>query len=317
MTGPAHNRGPGRISRRRLLTWGAGGALAVAAGAGGLELVSHGVLPGAALLDRLDGACDVPAPPMSFAPAGPAITSSFYSAARGRQVGYTVAYPPGRRPGDRLPLVLVLHGFNGSHAHALAGLSLPKAAALRPVFPAALVAADGGNGYWHAHQGDDPMAMLVDELLPRCRALGLGEPPRTLAALGTSMGGYGALLLAERHPDLLCAVAAISPAVWTSYPQARAANASAFTSAADFAANDLLTHADRLRGLPVRIAAGDQDPFAPGVRALAAALPPGAVVEFSRGCHTGPFFFAQESPSLLFLRSHLVPGSPAGPRQDG
>jgi len=56
--------------------------------------------------------------------------------------------------------------------------------------------------------------------------------------MGTSMGGYGALLLAERYPRLFAAVAAVSPAVWTSYPQARQARQGAFASAAAFVAQE-------------------------------------------------------------------------------
>jgi hypothetical protein len=36
-------------------------------------------------------------------------------------------------------------------------------------------------------------------------------------------------------------------------------------------------------------------------------LPRSATVEFSQGCHTGPFFTAQEPPSLEFLGAHLNP----------
>ena len=56
--------GPGRQtrSRRTVLKAGLGGLLGVAAaGAVGVELVNHGVLPGKATLDRIDGACVVPA----------------------------------------------------------------------------------------------------------------------------------------------------------------------------------------------------------------------------------------------------------------
>jgi S-formylglutathione hydrolase FrmB len=63
--------------------------------------------------------------------------------------------------------------------------------------------------------------MLVNELIPMCRRRGLTGP---LAATGISMGGYGALLLAELHPQLVRVVSAISPAIWTTYAQARAAN---------------------------------------------------------------------------------------------
>jgi enterochelin esterase-like enzyme len=225
-------------------------------------------------------------------------------------VGYTIAYPPGHRPGDELPLVVMLHGFGANHADALAGMSPAQALALRPggrpLAPVAMVTVDGGNGYWNPHPGDDPMAMVTGELIPRCRRLGLGRAPHPAAAMGISMGGYGALLLAERYPRLFAAAAAISPAIWTSYPQARAANPGAYASAAAFAANDAVTHAAALGRRPVRVASGYSDPFHPGVQALARSLPAGAVVEFGAGCHDGSFFAAQQPPSLAFLAAHLA-----------
>ena len=124
--------------------------------------------------------------------------------------------------------------------------------------------------------------------------------------MGISMGGYGAILFAERFPQLFSAVAAISPAIWTTYAEARGANPGAYASARAFAADDVVTHAHALTGIPVRVAAGVSDPFHPGVEALARALPADAVVEFSHGCHTGPFFLAQEPPSLEFLSDHLA-----------
>jgi enterochelin esterase-like enzyme len=303
--------GPGsRWPRRRVLTLGlAPVAVLACAAIGGTELVSRGVLPGRTLLEELDGACSVPAPPLAFAPPGPSVDGMFYSAARRRAVGYTIVYPPGHRPGDDLPLVVVLHAYGGNHAHALAGMSPAQAVALkpggRPLAPMAMVTVDGGAGYWNPHPGDDPMAMVTGELIPRCQRLGLGRPPRRIAVMGTSMGGYGALLLAEKYPRLFAAVAAVSPAVWTSYPQARQANPGAFASAAAFAADDVITHAAALGRRPVRVASGYDDPFYPGVRALARVLPAGAVAAFGPGCHDGSFFTAQEPPSLAFLAGHL------------
>jgi len=297
-------------TRRRVLTHALAPA-AVLAGAGvvGAELVSRGALPGRGVLDRLDGACSVAVPPLTYAPPGPSFSGTFYSAARRQRVGYTIAYPPGRRPGDELPLVVMLHGYGGTHADALAGMSPAQAVALRaggrPLAPTALVAVDGG-GYWNPHPGDNPMAMVIDELIPRCRRLGLGRPPRRIGTLGISMGGYGALLFAEKYPRLIAAVAAISPAIWTSYAQARQANPGAYASPAAFAAGDAVTHAAALGRRPVRIASGYGDPFHPGVQALARALPAGAVVDFGPGCHDDSFFAAQEPPSLAFLAAHLV-----------
>jgi enterochelin esterase-like enzyme len=290
-------------------------ALFAATGAAGAELVSRGVLPGRTVLDKLDGACSAPAPAVPRGTPGPSLSGTFRSAARRRPVGYTIAYPPGHHPGDELPLVVMLHGYGGNHADALAGMSPAQALALRPggrpLPPVAMVTVDGGNGYWNPHPGDDPMAMVTGELIPRCQRLGLGagpaagRAPRRIAVMGISMGGYGALLLAEKYPRLFAAVAAISPAIWTSYPQARSANPGAYASAAAFAAADAVTHAAALRGRPVRVASGYADPFLPGVKALARELPAGAVVSFGPGCHDGSFFAAQQPPSLAFLAACL------------
>lgn len=43
------------------------------------------------------------------------------------------------------------------------------------------------------------------------------------------MGGYVALLFAEKYQALIATVAAVSPAIWTSYDQARAVNPQAYS----------------------------------------------------------------------------------------
>jgi pimeloyl-ACP methyl ester carboxylesterase len=282
----------------------------VVAGVTGFELVSHGVLPGQQRLDELDGACSVDVPELSYSTQGPSTSGTFFSSARNRTVGYTIAWPPGHGRGTLLPLVVMLHGFGGNHTDALAGMSPAQAVALhvdgRRLPAMALVTVDGGDGYWNPHRGDDPMTMVIDELIPMCQGLGLGRAPLKVGTMGISMGGYGALLLAERYPHLIEAAAAISPAIWTSYPEAQRADPRAYASAADFAANDAVRLAPALRGTPVRVASGDDDPFRPGVEALVRALPATAVVEVSKGCHTGPFFLSQEPASLSFLGRYLT-----------
>ncbi|HEY1668047.1 MAG TPA: alpha/beta hydrolase-fold protein [Trebonia sp.] len=310
--GDAGSAGGRQAPRRRFLRYALGGVVAAAAaGATGFELVSRGVLPGKSELDQFDGACSVPAVSLAgYAPTGPQHSGSFYSAVRRASVGYTIAYPPGHRPGDRLPLVIALHGFGGNHTDALSGLSPAQAVALKPggvpLPPMALVTVDGGGGYWNPHPGDNPQAMLVDELIPLCQRAGLGAGTREIGVLGISMGGYGAILLAEKYPHLVGAVAAISPAIWTSYAEAKSANAGAYASAADFAQDDAVTHAAALAKTPVRVAAGSGDPFYPGVQALAHALPKSAEVYFGGGCHTDSFFSSQEPASLAFLARHLA-----------
>ena len=301
---------PPRWTRRKILTLGLGSAAAlVVAGASGVEFVSYGVLPGKQELDQLDGACSVASPPFRYSGVGHSESGSFSSQARRRTVGYTIAWPPGVAPGTPLPLIVMLHGYGGNHTNALSGLRPWEAVALvvdgRPLPPMAMVTVDGGGGYWNPHPDDDPMAMVISELIPMCQRMNLGRTPQKIGAMGISMGGYGALLLAEKYPDLIRAVAAISPAIWTSYDEARTANPGAYATAADFVASNAVTHAGALTGTPVRVASGNDDPFHPGVVALSQSLPSSASVVLSAGCHTGSFFNAQEPPSLQFLGKHL------------
>jgi pimeloyl-ACP methyl ester carboxylesterase len=295
------------MSRRSALRLGAGGlGLLVSGAAGGYELIERGALPGKTLLANIDGACDVPEPQVSYGEPGPLLNGSFYSRARGTTVGYEIAYPPGHGPGSRgLPLIVALHGYDANHATAIANVAHLLALETRdggPLRPMAIVTADGGNLSWHRHGNDDPMAMLVDELIPMCQRRGLDGP---LAATGVSMGGYGALLLAERHPALVRVVSAISPAIWTTYAQARAANPDAFTSSADFAANDVITHAGHLREIPVRIAGGSSDPFHQGQLLLLQTRDASTASYFGPGCHDQTFFASQEPRSLEFIAAHL------------
>jgi enterochelin esterase-like enzyme len=296
------------VDRRRFLVGGLGGLIVIAGG--GYELVEQGVLPGKNRLDQLLGACSVSGPELTFTAEGPTLDGRFHSNARGREVGYRIAYPPGHTSGSELPLVVSLHAFGGNHTSGLGDITLARALAAshagRPVKPMAIVAVDGGALYWNPHPRDNPMAMIVEEVIPLCQRLGLGRSQGGIATIGISMGGYGALLLGEKHPQLVSAVAAISPAVWTTYSQARAANVGAFASAADFASDDLITHASALAQMPVRIASGNSDPFHPGVVALAAKLPESAIVDFTAGCHDDSFFGSQQHQALSFLGEHLT-----------
>ncbi len=297
-----------RISRRSFVFGGTGLAMMAAAGAG-YGLVESGALPGKAELDRLTGGCEASGSSVSDAAPGPTVSGEFFSRAGNTTVGWTISYPPGHDTRSRLPLALALHGLGGSHVDPLGPIPPSRLLAARVngrrVPPYAIAAADGGPDYWHAHPGDDPMAMLTEEFLPMCRARGLGVGPHGLGVAGTSMGGYGALLFAEQRSDV-AAVAAISPAVWTSYDEARSVNVTAFTSAADFAAHDVIAHAGRLRGTAVRIASGYDDPLHPGAVALARVLPAGATIVFASGCHDGAFFGAQSMPSALWLGQRLT-----------
>jgi enterochelin esterase-like enzyme len=281
-----------RYDRRKFL----GGVAAVAAVVTGC---------GAASPDRSgDGATKSTADGRSL----PRVESgSFQSKARGRSVEWSISYPPNLRSHIGLPLVLALHPFMGSHAYPMGGIPPVRLLIMRPggaaIPPVAVAAVDGGNGYWHRHPGDDPMAMLLREFLPMCRKRGLGKG-RRIGVIGTSMGGYGALLLAEEHPELVGAVGVVSPAIWLSYEDSQLANLTAFTSATDFDRHDVVRLAPRISRTPLWVASGDEDPFHPGVEALAEALPR-AHVSYPPGTHDDTFFKAHAAHALQFTALRL------------
>jgi len=273
-----------RLSRRALLVRG-GGAAAMLAGAG--LLVDALAFPGRGIAGGGGVRCGDLAPLPDIVP-GKIERGAFHSAARGCEVGLALVYPPGARPGAPLPLCLYLHGRGGSHRNvADQPMGLPwfladRVAAGAP--PMALLAVDGGNLWWHRRaSGDDTARMLVDEVLPLAARRGLQT--ERIGLLGTSMGGYGAILLADRlGPERVAGVGGLSPALYRRYGDAMAG---AFDSAADFAAHDVFAGRARLQGIPVRLdcGTGDRYGFASSCRAFLDGAPVGVTGTTTPGCH--------------------------------
>ncbi len=320
-----------RPSRRALLIGGLGLA-AVACGAAGYELVQDGTLPGKYKLAEMTGACELPPGPLG-GPLPSRHQVSFHSAYRRRDVQMVTLIPAAAATPAGLGVVIALHGSGGSPA-TLAP-TMARAMSRARVTRFAVICVDGGETYWHQRaDGDDPAGMIVHEVLPRAAAAGLRT--RRIGLAGLSMGGYGALLLAEQftaeqprtlqlgHHEYLsaagepgggpavAAVAALSPAVFATYPDARAANAAAFDSAADFARNDVVSALALLRHVPAYIACGTDDPFQPEVtlvRSRLAALThhpvPGGIMP---GCHDSSFWERHWPAALEFAGAHLSGG---------
>ncbi|MFI5955558.1 alpha/beta hydrolase [Cryptosporangium sp. NPDC051539] len=291
------------VSRRAVLGGGVAGLGLVAAG--GVGLVGAGVLPGQHQLRRALGACDVYAPAPRSA-AGAVVRGAFRSTHRRTTVNYRIAYPPGARDTDSLPVCLVLHGFRGDEGVLGGGIALPGYLAdvvANGVPPFVLAAADGGLGYWHPRAtGDDSLGMLADEFLPLLAGRGLqtGAGQR-IGVLGYSMGGYGALLFTQTYPTRVAACAAGSPAVWLSYDEARKASPKAFDSAADWSRYDVRARGPALAGIPVRVDYGRDDSFAPNMPALKDALPAATEVHEGDGCHDSTFWRSVAPDALAFL----------------
>jgi hypothetical protein len=293
------------LSRRAFLAAG----VAVAAGGTAFGLVDRGVLPGGTAIDYALGRCDVGGWPRDVPPVHRR-DAVLRSRARGRDVPYTVVRPS-NASGD-LPLVLVLHG-RGSSASAFydalhLGAFLTSSIAGGGT-PFALACAEGGDRYWHPRaDGDDPLRMLTDELLPALRAERITTDP--MGVLGWSMGGYGALLWARLAgegalPDgvRLTAAVAESPALFRSYA---AATRGAFDSPEDFARwGDLLARPGVPDSVALRVDCGDSDPFAAVTRAYRANVPH-AEGGFTRGCHTDGYWRGRAGAQIAFLGGHLA-----------
>ncbi|MFB9323830.1 alpha/beta hydrolase [Cryptosporangium minutisporangium] len=291
------------MSRRTVLGGGVAGLGLLAVS--GVSLVGAGVLPGEFQLRRALGACDVYAPEPRSA-AGDVVRGEFRSAHRRATVRYRIAYPPGARDDEPLPVCLVLHGHGGDEDVLGDELSLPRylADVVRAgVPPFVLAAADGGPRFWHPRaDGDDPLGMLVDEFLPLLAGRGLqtGAGQR-IGLLGYSMGGYGALLFAELHAPRVAACAVAGPAIWRDYTAARKSMAQAFDSAADWSRYDVLANGAALTGMPVRVDYGTDDSFTSNMSALKAALPDEAQVRVSPGCHDATFWRSVAPGALTFI----------------
>jgi S-formylglutathione hydrolase FrmB len=236
-------------------------------------------------------------------PAATYQSGSFVSAARG---GVSTNWAIARPPGQTAPLrpVIALHGKGSDAATVMAGgveqgLAEAVAAGLPPF---AVVAVDGGGGYWHKRaSGDDAGAMVLEELLPMLADQGLDAS--RVGFIGWSMGGYGALLLGSRlGPARTAAICAVSPALWTS-PGAAAPGA--FDSAADYAANSVWG-LPALGAIPLRIDCGNGDPFAAATRGFIAQLPSPPAGGFSPGGHDGEFWSAQLPAEISWLAPILV-----------
>lgn len=130
------------------------------------------------------------------------------SAALGRQATCTVILPEHGGSGP-WPVLYLLHGQSDDHRAWLENTTLVHELARLPT-PLAVVLPDGAISYWaDVHPLMRYESYLLDDLDALVhRLFPLSEGP--VAIGGLSMGGYGALRLALRHPHRFASVTAHS-----------------------------------------------------------------------------------------------------------
>lgn len=276
-----------RVSRRGMLLGSLGVGLAAFAGCGTRSGSNPGELTAPdALADRLS---PTSSPPTT---ADSVLVDRVYSPARGTSVDLIVMRPAG--VSGRLPACLALHG-RGSGARAFLDLGIPRMlteAVRANVPPFAVVAVDGGDSYWVGRQaGDDPQRMLREDVPTWLSSRGLVDRP--FATFGISMGAYGALNLA-RMPGI-SAVGAISPALFTSWSDAKAR--AAFVDQARWEATEPLRHLDSLSFVPLGVWCGTADPFLRAAKRLVNGAQPAVSVIDSGGHDDG--YWRRVLPDVL------------------
>ena len=134
---------------------------------------------------------------------------------------YAVYTPPNWQKGEKLPLVLFLHGGGSTHesferygAHTyldqeISGGRIPRAIVLIP---------RGGFSMWE-NWDYGPIAYrdwIVDELMPEVRKnYTTLDCPEHCHVIGTSMGGFGALRMAQLEGDKFSSVSTISGLIFS------------------------------------------------------------------------------------------------------
>jgi putative esterase len=290
-----------------------GGAALLGAGAAGVTGVEAGLLPGRFRLDgavdRALGRGDVDLRP----PAGAAADvryRRFGSARRRASVEWALLTPPGA-PARGLPVVLALHGRGQTARGALRVVAMPQFLGAHVTGggrPYAVAFVDGGSdAYWHPRaSGEDPLGMVVHELLPRLADLGLRTD--RIGALGWSMGGYGALSMARESARgrlgavrVTCAAAA-SPALFGG-PTATAPGS--FDGPDDWRRWGDLVSSPEVPGDAVNVSCGTSDPFAGQTRRYRAAVHPEPAGGLGPGRHTGGYWRTLLPAQLAWFDRHL------------
>ncbi len=197
------------------------------------------------------------------------------------------AVPAGFGDGAGLPVVVVLHGSSASAA-ALRDVGLGRfvtRAVELGAPPFVLVGTDDGPAGWVPADGQDPPAMLLEELPGWLTERGWDA--RRPGLWGWSRGGYGALRLLGDRPDAAAALALFSPAL----------------DPADALLDAGSTTLGSLATLPWALWCGADDPFADGAAALAAAAPaaPDPSVLTEPGGHTRAYWNDHTLAMLAWL----------------
>ena len=135
-------------------------------------------------------------------------------------VEYAVLLPDGySQDGERLPLVLMLHGAGGDREQLARFESQIREMWSAGELPDLVVATPSvatGSIYLDSYDGKDSWeTFIMNEFLPHLRTeYRVSRDRRTTMVTGISMGGFGSFRLGFKYPETFGAVAAMEPGAW-------------------------------------------------------------------------------------------------------
>ncbi|MBS1577122.1 MAG: esterase family protein [Bacteroidetes bacterium] len=160
-------------------------------------------------------------------------TQTIQSKVLGKNVNYTVYLPADYYTSQRTyPVVYLLHGFTDDNTGWLQFGEInryaDKAIADGTIPPMIIVMPNGDSSFYiNSYDGKENYEdFFVNEFIPSVeKEFHIKAEKKYRGVAGLSMGGYGTLIYALKHPDLFVAAAPFSAAVWddeaiTSMPDA-------------------------------------------------------------------------------------------------
>ena len=138
---------------------------------------------------------------------------TFRSSALGREMPYRIVMPSSISPGQKLPVVYLLHGGGGGYRDWTNYSDVAKFAESGLI----LVMPEGNSSYYTnsvAHPEDRYEDYLVSDVISEVESKYPVAPGRqNRAIVGVSMGGYGAVKIAMKHPEIFAFAGGLSAAV--------------------------------------------------------------------------------------------------------
>jgi len=140
----------------------------------------------------------------------------------GKDVHYTLYLPPDYYTSQRsYPIVYLLHGFTDDNTGWLQFGEINRyadKAILNGTIPPMIIAMPNGDSSFYVNSFDGKENyedFFIKEFMPTVeKAYRVKADRRYRGVAGLSMGGYGTLIYALKHPDLFSACAPLSAAVW-------------------------------------------------------------------------------------------------------